>query len=338
MPKISAASESSTFELHWDDQRSMVTVVTQAGDKRTTIATTIPAADLRLNHPDLFAALDSVAANVADPPGVDPLAIKVLQQFPGRADLALGYLAPTSAAMARWLIGSREVTNFTYDLKPRNARYLAHFLAGALGVDAAAITGYCDELAGAGEIQEHLASYARYAPISPLLDDVARFGRRIGWYAVVRAIKPRLVVETGVDQGLGSLVLCEALRRNRLEGSDGRYLGLDINPRAGAILSSPWTDVGRLRIGDAIESIGRLDTPVDLYVSDSDHSADYEYREYLAMAPHLSARAPIIADNAHVTDSLCRFAEETGRTFAFFREEPADHWYAGGGIGLSLPR
>ena len=37
------------------------------------------------------------------------------------------------------------------------------------------------------------------------------YGRRLGWYALVRALKPRTVVETGADKGLGSCVLA-ALR------------------------------------------------------------------------------------------------------------------------------
>jgi hypothetical protein len=338
MPKIAATNASGTFELHWDDARSALTVVCQAADKKTTVAATIPCADLALSHPDLMAALDAAAAGSANPPGVDPLAIKILLNLPKRAGIALDYLAPTAAAAARWLLQSREDSNFTYDLTPRNARYLAHFVANAIGGDAATMRGLFDELGATAELQAHVASFARFAPISPISDEVARFGRRVAWYALVRVRKPRLVVETGVDLGLGALVLCEALRRNRLEGSDGRYIGLDINPGAGAMLSGAWAELGAVRYGDAIETIGRLDTPVDLYVSDSDHSADYEYREYRAMAPHLAPTAPIIADNAHVSDSLHRFAEETGRSFAFFREEPADHWYPGGSIGLSLPR
>jgi predicted O-methyltransferase YrrM len=336
MPKI--ASTTGTFELHWDDQRTAFTLVCQTSDKRTTVLAALPAHELALSHPDLLRALDAAAAGATETSAVDKLALDIMYRMPGRAELGLTYLAPVASALARWVFSSREVTNFTYDLTPRNTRYLAHFLATAFGVDSARVGALFDELAASTELKAHLATYAQQQAISAECDGAARFGRRIAWYAVVRLIKPRLVVETGVDQGMGALVLCEALRRNRLEGADGRYVGLDINPRAGSMLSGVWAGHGALRYGDAIETIGRLDTPVDLYVSDSDHSADYEYREYLAMAPHLSPRAPIIADNAHVTECLCRFAEETGRTFGFFREDPADHFYPGAGLGLSLPR
>jgi predicted O-methyltransferase YrrM len=333
MPKLE--SPSGMFELEWDDQRTFFTFVIQAADRRTRLTTTIPAEGLTFSHPDFQSGLDAAVGRGGH---VEPLLIEILNRIPGRADFALDYIAPVVAGLGRWLLESREVTNFSYDLKPRNQHYLAHFLAGALGVEAGAIKRAFEELRDAPELAAHLANYARHPSISGVCDAAPRFARRIAWYAIVRVVKPRLVVETGIDQGLGSLVLCEALRRNRLEGAEGRYIGLDINPAAGAMVSGEWAGIASIRYGDAIESIGRLDQPVDFYISDSDHSADYEYREYVAMAPHLSRGAPIVADNAHVTDCLCRFAEETGRWFGFFREEPENHWYPGAGLGLSLPR
>ena len=88
--------------------------------------------------------------------------------------------------------------------------------------------------------------------------------------------------------------------------------------------------------GDSIESLAKLDESIDLFINDSDHSAEYEALEYRTIAPKLSERAIIIADNAHVTDELMRFSRASGRRFMFFREEPADHWYLGAGIGLSF--
>jgi hypothetical protein len=76
--------------------------------------------------------------------------------------------------------------------------------------------------------------------------------------------------------------------------------------------------------------------PVDLFINDSDHSADYEYREYQVIAPKLSANAVILGDNAHTNDKLARYSEETGRSYLFFKEDPAEHWYPGGGIGFSF--
>ncbi len=168
-------------------------------------------------------------------------------------------------------------------------------------------------------------------------DPVARFGRRTGWYALVRALKPRVVVETGVEKGLGAMVLCAALLRNAKGGHLGRYYGTDIDPSAGLLLCEPYRSMGKILYGNSIESLQALAPTVDLFINDSDHSPEYEAREYRTIAPKLSERAIIIGDNAHITDELLKFSRETSRRFLFFREEPANHWYLGAGMGLSFP-
>ena len=75
---------------------------------------------------------------------------------------------------------------------------------------------------------------------------------------------------------------------------------------------------------------------MDLFINDSDHSAEYEAREYHTIASKLSDRAVILGDNAHATTSLYDFAMRTNRRFLFFKEEPKGHWYRGAGIGSAF--
>jgi hypothetical protein len=42
--------------------------------------------------------------------------------------------------------------------------------------------------------------------------------------------------------------------------------------------------------GDSIESLAKLDESIDLFINDSDHSAEYEAREYITVGPRLSER------------------------------------------------
>jgi predicted O-methyltransferase YrrM len=88
--------------------------------------------------------------------------------------------------------------------------------------------------------------------------------------------------------------------------------------------------------GDSIESLTALNETIDFFINDSDHSAAYESREYRAVIGKLAPDAVIIADNAHVTLELLHFSRDNERKFLFFREEPADHWYQGAGIGMSF--
>jgi hypothetical protein len=149
-------------------------------------------------------------------------------------------------------------------------------------------------------------------------------------------MKPKVIVETGVDKGLGSVLLCSALLRNQREGFPGRYFGTDIDGMAGYLLAPPYDSVGQILYGDSIESLGQLEG-VELFINDSDHSSDYERREYEIVAPKLTDRAIILGDNAHCNGELASFSRDYGRQFLFFREEPAGHWYPGAGIGISFP-
>lgn len=257
-------------------------------------------------------------------------------RFRYRAAYVVKYYWPRLRAGALWLVASGETSNFTFNLTPRNDAHLAHLLALILGRSPEEITGYIDELRHDRALREAIVGQVKLAGRQGGYDPVARFGRRVGWYALVRAMKPQVVIETGVEKGLGAAVLCAALLRNSQEGYQGRYYGTDIDRGAGLLFCEPYRSMGEILYGDSIESLSALGLTVDIFINDSDHSAAYEGREYRIIAPKLSDRAVIIGDNAHVTDELLKFSSETGRRFVFFREDPADHWYLGAGIGLSF--
>jgi hypothetical protein len=87
---------------------------------------------------------------------------------------------------------------------------------------------------------------------------------------------------------------------------------------------------------DSIESLQGLRKQIDIFINDSDHSAEYEEREYETIKSKLARTAIILGDNAHATDKLINFALAPGRQFVFFQEQPLNHWYPGGGIGIAF--
>jgi predicted O-methyltransferase YrrM len=258
--------------------------------------------------------------------------------LPYRARVAMRYEWPRLRELARWLARSREFTNFTYDLHPLNRAYLAQFLAQATGEPADRIEAFFVEIETDSEFSDHVRRLASQPANRHVCDPTARIGRRLGWYALARHVKPRLVVETGVDKGLGACVLAAALLRNAAEGFPGRYLGTDINPRAGLLLEGRYASAGSIAVGDSIASLERLTEPIDLFINDSDHSEEYEAREYLVVERLLAPHAIVIGDNSHWSPKLLEFARATQREFAFFQERPLDHWYPGAGIGLAFRR
>ncbi|MEH3136736.1 MAG: class I SAM-dependent methyltransferase [Mycolicibacterium neoaurum] len=256
--------------------------------------------------------------------------------FGYRAKFAASYFRKPLFALLRWLFESNETTNFTYDLTADSKRYMASMLALVLKTDYFTVLNYMDEADNDLELKEHIAATTAISPLAAVADREVRFGRRLGWYAVVRVLKPAVVIETGVDKGLGSCLLAAALLRNRSEGFEGRYFGTDINPHAGYLLSGEYATVGEIRYGDSIETLASFESKIDLFINDSDHSADYEAAEYETIANKLSGSALVLGDNSHVTDKLLQFSLKHDRRFLFFAEGPDNHWYPGGGIGVSF--
>lgn len=252
-----------------------------------------------------------------------------------RAKIAFGYLYKVVFKVIKWLIKSNETTNFTYDLEERNMQYLAYLVSETANITINEAIGYMDEILNDKELAQHIASETALSKRSHMADKGEKFGRRLGWYMFVRATKPKVIIETGVDKGLGACVLTSALKRNSGEGFNGKYYGTDINPRAGYLLSGPYKEFGKILYGDSIKSLLSLDESIDVFINDSDHSADYEAEEYRVVTPKLSENAIILGDNSHTNSKLMEYSIANNRRYILFREEPVDHWYQGAGIGIS---
>ncbi|MCB2212058.1 class I SAM-dependent methyltransferase [bacterium] len=248
------------------------------------------------------------------------------------------HILPRIHRLVNFEFTSRETTNFTYPLTEYSRLQIAHGLAVALNRNPDHVLKFLEEPLADEDIHQHVITISRNSPFAHKTDERCDFGRRLGWYAVVRLLKPRVVVETGIDKGLGAVLLASALLRNKEEGYEGRYFGTDINPKAGYLFTGKYASAGEILYGDSIESLKQFDQPIDVFINDSDHSHEYEYREYQTVKATLSARAIILGDNAHASASLLQFSRETGRNFLFLREIPEDHWYPGAGIGVSFPR
>ncbi len=260
----------------------------------------------------------------------------VVINIPKRLIYALSYYVPKLRKIVAWGFQSREETNYTYDLSDDSLLYLAHTISVVTGADLGTVKGYVAEARGDDQLQKTVIGAVQGSRYRFVSDARCEFGRRLGWYAFVRILKPRVVIETGIDKGHGAILLCAALLRNRAEGAAGRYYGTDINPEAGWLLRPPYSEVGTILYGDSIQSLLDFPDKIDLFINDSDHSADYEYREYRSVADKLSEDAVVLGDNSHVTPMLAKFAAERGMDFLHFREVPRDHWYPGCGIGIAF--
>ena len=138
-------------------------------------------------------------------------------------------------------------------------------------------------------------------------------------WMVVRAIKPFVVVETGVEQGYSSAVILAALKANgRGELRSIDLPALDANPGefTGRLVGGPLRDRWRLSLGPSRVELPRLladlERPVDLFLHDADHSYDSQMREYRTVWPHLRPGGLLISDDIW-TSAFTDFASQVER-------------------------
>jgi predicted O-methyltransferase YrrM len=141
-------------------------------------------------------------------------------------------------------------------------------------------------------------------------------------YAVVRAAKPAVVVETGVASGMSSAHILRALEANGF----GTLYSLDLpNVQEGSILPQgrttgwivPAALHGRwnLQLGDTrellpklLDSLGR----VDLFLHDSDHSYEAMSFEFERALPKIAPGGLLMSDDSHLHTAWDDFCARHG--------------------------
>jgi len=238
------------------------------------------------------------------------------------------------ALALRYLLHDREVTNFTYDID--NVAELEAFVCLALGRPPAEVKRLLAEPAADLELLDALTYSLR---AHPHRNPRPLFGRRLGWYAVIRALKPGLVVETGVHDGLGSSLLLRALERNAAECAPGRLIAFDVDPSSGWLVEPAWRGRYELVIGDVRRTLAATiaGLRVGVFIHDSLHTYEHERFEFEVALQHVDERFALISDNAHATTALADLCRERRLRYAYFRERPREHFYPGAGIGLGIP-
>jgi len=255
-----------------------------------------------------------------------------------RLMIVWSYYKKTFRLAARWVFKKTETDNFYYNITEKNLKDLVATLSIIIAPQNSGgeqeILQYAHELLHDDKVTTLIRNTFVNSP--NLRDSEVGFGRRIGWYAAIRYLKPKVVVETGVSHGVGALVICSAIARNKSEGFVGNYFGTDIDKNAGQLLPTEYLDFAEILVGDSLKSLKSLNVSIDIFINDSDHSPLYEKNEYEVILNLLSEKALIIGDNSHVTDELHNFSIINGRKYIFFQENPSNHWYPGGGIGFSF--
>lgn len=150
-------------------------------------------------------------------------------------------------------------------------------------------------------------------------------------YAVCRAQKPDIVIETGVASGNSSRAILLAME----DVGRGHLYSVDL-PEATYVTSGgrPWTDplAGQptgwlvpaslrsrwtLCVGPSVELLTQVTAEagnVDLFYHDSEHTKQNMLFEFRTVWPQIRAGGVLLADNVDWSDAFPQFAREVGLT------------------------
>lgn len=235
----------------------------------------------------------------------------------------------------KWSFNSRETSTYTFALSKLNTKYLIHSIALVTKKTYPEIEGYFNEILSNEELKTYVVAKIKLSPVRYKKDLRCDFASRIGWYAIIRANKSKVVVENGVELGYTAVVLCEAILKNKSEGYEGSYYGLDINSEAGYFIKQDkYEKIANLLVGDALDSITQFKEPIDFYFSDGYRTCDYERKEFDALLKKTSSHSVIITNKLKFSDALADASVLYNKQFITFQEDPLNHWYPGSSIGI----
>lgn len=181
--------------------------------------------------------------------------------------------------------------------------------------------------------EPEVASLERRAEAAVALDDGppaihnADPGLARACYALTRALRPEVVVETGVANGVTSSFILQALELN----GAGELHSIDLAPHGTdpalvgrlvpAELRGRWTlhrGASKNVLASLVSGLG----PIGLFVHDSRHTWRNVSRELRTVSPRLARPTAVIVDDAERHAALQEWAEKTGATHVELVEEP----------------
>ncbi len=195
--------------------------------------------------------------------------------------------------------------------------------AGTKGLDLAAMLDLSSKYLGtdlsgflhepdAMAIREHIASERALLdrPASAAMHD-ADAGLPDFCYVICRALRPRVVVETGVGSGVTTSFILQALAAN----NEGHLWSIDLPPIgaeqfAGSFVPQPLRNRWTLLRGRSRDLLPRLlsDLPApDVFLHDSLHTTRNMTFEFQAAWQKMSTGGVLLSDDIHMSKAFARF-------------------------------
>jgi hypothetical protein len=220
----------------------------------------------------------------------------------------------------------------------RDRRIRRNFVSAFLG-DPQLLSVYEREIRESGlleHLQEKRREFIDAARGTGFTLGAIEFTEGLYLYSILRQVKPRFAVETGVCNGFSTAFALQALHRNgegKLYSIDlPREIGKEYAPgtffagkgQAGVPpgkepgwlipehLRPQWTLIPGRSQDELPGLLGRLGT-VGFFMHDSEHSYDCMWFEYTEAWPALVEGGVLISDDVNSTEAFPRFTREQGR-------------------------
>ena len=255
--------------------------------------------------------------------------------LPRRARTAGVHLLGELGRSMRWLVTSREWTNFSCDYTTTGRDAAIEVLSIVTARPREELAGYAAELAQDVELRDSIRRGIRAAGYRYGIDPGPRYGKRLLHYVIVRATKPSVVVEAGTHLGLGAALLRRALERNRIENHHGKLYSVDLVEGHGHLLDRSDPSLAELTISDTVAFLARFQEVIDFFIHDTTSEQTHERAQFAELQRRLSPNG--IVATTWLNDPFFEFARaRPGCALLPFHEEPALRFPPGDTMGFAF--
>ncbi len=103
---------------------------------------------------------------------------------------------------------------------------------------------------------------------------------------------------------------------------------------SGLLIGPEFSELVERVIGDTLQCLRNIEI-INLFVHNSDQSAEDEMAELDMVSPRLSTIALVLSHNYHAINELQKWTLKNDRHFAYFAKSPLNHRHKGAGIGVT---
>lgn len=226
----------------------------------------------------------------------------------------------------KWIFTGKEISNFTYEIN--NINEILHTCQIITNAEIETLDQILNEINFENKDFRDFFSDEFYKDNN----NKNIFGRRMLWYILARYLKPELIIESGMDSGLGSTLMIYAQYKNSQEQKklNFEFIGIDILQKKNFIFNFENQNFLKYKFvfDDSLKFLSNFNSKKKImYISDAEHNYEFELKEFDLIKKNLCNNSIIISDNN--SGSLSKFSIQNKKKLVYFHEKSKNFWYGG---------